>query len=82
MTPESVTFVTQWGTLIGMFVGFATVLITVGKKDGVQETTNKNIEVRVRANENGMKSMQQDVTEIKEDVSFIKGQLSRTINKK
>ena len=61
----------QWIQFIVTIIGFITLLIKIGVKQGQQEEKNKRFE------EQGgeIKAIKEDISDIKEDIAFIKGKL-------
>jgi len=61
----------QWMQFIVTIIGFITLLIKIGVKQGQQEEKNKRFE------EQGgeIKTIKKDISDIKEDIAYIKGKL-------
>ena len=65
----------QWLQLIVIIVGFITILIKIGVKQGEQEEKNKNFGQNLKLQGKEIMSIKDDIGDIKEDVAYIKGKL-------
>lgn len=65
----------QWLQLIVIIVGFITILIKIGVKQGEQEEKNKNFGQNLQSQGREIMTIKKDIGDIKEDVAYIKGKL-------
>jgi len=64
-----------WLQFIGMFVGFITILLKIGNKQGQQDEKNKHFEETQKEHSSKIEKIEKDISDIKTDVSFIRGKL-------
>ncbi|MFW9973098.1 MAG: hypothetical protein ACFFDF_23145 [Candidatus Odinarchaeota archaeon] len=65
----------QWFQLIITVVGLISIFIQIGNKQGQQDEKNKNFAQTLQSQSQEILGMKNDISDIKEDVAYIKGKL-------
>jgi len=65
--------VVQWLTFVSLIIGVLTLFVRIGNTQGRQDEKNKVFESTLKTHGIQIDTIKDDLTDIKEDVSFIKG---------